>query len=104
MVISFVRIPASRMRLLTGGPACAFLLLIEVGIEDSNPRNPIDGMPVAVGGLPDRFGVGTVVDAKGLPLVIADVGMDPGHAEIRIGPDHVQARGGAIVAVSYTHL
>src|SRR5215467_12081039 len=58
----------------------SFLLLrIEVRIEDAHLRYTVHRKLTAPCGLPDRFRRGRVIDAKGLLLVLADIGMDPGH-------------------------
>jgi hypothetical protein len=39
---------------------------VEVRVEDPHLGDPVDGQAVALGGAPDRLGVGAVVDAEGL--------------------------------------
>src|SRR6266498_568847 len=69
---------------------------VEVGVEHADLRDLVHRQGVAAGGLPDRLRAWCVVDAEGLSLVFADVGMNPGHTLVRVAVDHGQADGGAV--------
>src|SRR5215217_5312687 len=70
---------------------------IEVGIEDGDLRDAVDGQPVARGGLANGFRIRAVVDAEGASLVDADIRLDPRHPEVGVAVDHAEAGGAAIL-------
>src|ERR1700692_4492561 len=63
---------------------------VEIRIEDAHLRDLVERQGVAVGGLADRFWTRRVIDAEGLPLVVTDIGVDPGDAFVGVAIDHGQ--------------
>src|SRR5262249_55153869 len=68
-----------------------FPLEVEVRVEDANLGDVLDGKVVSLRGLPDRLGIGSVVDAEHLLSVFAHVRVDPGHSLSRIPLDDFEA-------------
>src|SRR5690606_629139 len=50
--------------------------------------DPLDRQTVAGRDLPDRLGVGCVVDAEGPALVLGDVRVEPGDAQVTVALHH----------------
>src|SRR5262245_51587749 len=59
-------------------------LPVEVGVEYAHPADRVDRQTVAPGRLADRLRGRAVVDAEGLRLVLAHIGVDPGDAVVGV--------------------
>src|SRR3712207_2513888 len=70
--------------------------VVEVRVQHAHPADAVHGQAGALGRLADSLGVGAIVDAEGLAVVLADVGMHPGHPHVRVLVHHTQAGGGPL--------
>lgn len=69
----------------------------EIGIENADARDAVNGQIVLRGGASDCFGRRRVVDAEGLLTIVTDVGMNPRHIVFTVAPNDRPAKRGAFI-------
>src|SRR3569832_1522816 len=69
----------------------------EIGIENADARNAVNGQIVLCGGASDRFGRWRIVDAEGLLSIVTDVRMNPRHIVFTVAQHDRPASCGAFV-------